>query len=62
MTHYSQPIEELWYLLLSLDNTWQHAFCGTDEVILINGYGQEVHANDEWGALQGAIALVGNEE
>lgn len=54
---YAQQIEDLWYILLSLDGTWEYLTCQNGEVIICNRYGQEIHAPTEESALRGAIGL-----
>lgn len=51
--------EDLWYLLLELDNSWQYTITAI-EVILSNSHGQEVHAPNEKSALQAALSIYGD--
>ncbi len=58
---YNTRIEELWYLLLGFDDSWEYGYTTGNDVRLINAAKQEVSAPDEESALRGALALVRGE-
>jgi hypothetical protein len=55
-------IEDLWTLLLALDNSWDFKYGEAGEVVIVNRFGQEVHASNEEQALRGAIGLSRSSE